>query len=355
MFGIFNFFSIWFYDAAGYLLPVPELYECFALVALFYLFITYVSPDEHMREVFFRQLPRMNRKQTAQKHDRGSLRWFYVLWIFVFQILVVHTVATALSYYFEATACPLSRESTNSKAVISGVEALSLILCMIGILAFYKRFKPELKEHGALTKLLAFKIIVGITVVQGLVFSILLSTKTLKPSEHLSYNDLSIGLPAFLTCCEVFIFSVIFIFTFSARPYTPRVLKVSGHSTVKRHGFFRALLDVYNLWDIISGIWFHWKVFGFLSRKSGERRNAGFPDTHALKMIDSPDEEAARSRRTSMTDAEEEGHHADSHRADEEYEPLHRPEPATHWDRPAITPYDPIYDSRTAYGDEPRI
>jgi hypothetical protein len=42
---IFSLFSAWFYHTAGYLKPIGEYYECFALVAIFFLFINYASPN----------------------------------------------------------------------------------------------------------------------------------------------------------------------------------------------------------------------------------------------------------------------------------------------------------------------
>jgi hypothetical protein len=42
---IFSIFGVWFYDVSGYVKPIGEYYECISLVALFYLFIHYATPD----------------------------------------------------------------------------------------------------------------------------------------------------------------------------------------------------------------------------------------------------------------------------------------------------------------------
>lgn len=77
-FAIFNFFSVWFYRKSWILEPIPEIYETFALIAMFYLLVVYVAPDVDDRESFFQHLQRIGRYSKKPKHNRGSLRWFQV-------------------------------------------------------------------------------------------------------------------------------------------------------------------------------------------------------------------------------------------------------------------------------------
>ena len=77
IFAIFNWFCAFSYQAAGFLVPIPQIYEAFAIVALFYLYVTYTSPDETNRERFFDGLERRTRWGRA-KHGKGSLGWFHV-------------------------------------------------------------------------------------------------------------------------------------------------------------------------------------------------------------------------------------------------------------------------------------
>ena len=77
LFVIYNFFSVWFNRAAGYLEPVSLLYEALALVALFHLYVEYVSPNKTYREQYYDDLERQTRSGKA-KHGKGSLRWFHV-------------------------------------------------------------------------------------------------------------------------------------------------------------------------------------------------------------------------------------------------------------------------------------
>ena len=81
VFAFFNLYAVWFYKQSWILLPFPELYETFALVAMFYLIVIYVAPQDATREDYFRDLTRLHRygsKKGTLKHSRGSLRWFHV-------------------------------------------------------------------------------------------------------------------------------------------------------------------------------------------------------------------------------------------------------------------------------------
>lgn len=71
------FWSIWFYAAAGFITPVAQCYEGFAITALFLLYVQLATPDERNRAQIFDNLERrwLNGKK---KGDNGSLRWFKV-------------------------------------------------------------------------------------------------------------------------------------------------------------------------------------------------------------------------------------------------------------------------------------
>jgi hypothetical protein len=52
-FVIFSFFSVWFYNAAPYLGPIEDLYEAFALVALFFYMNLIILPEAPRRTLSF--------------------------------------------------------------------------------------------------------------------------------------------------------------------------------------------------------------------------------------------------------------------------------------------------------------
>jgi hypothetical protein len=77
VFAIFNLFSIIFYKAQGHLNPIPQLYEAFAIPALFLLSVAYVAPGEATRDSFFNELELRRRSGNTQP-GKGSLQWFRV-------------------------------------------------------------------------------------------------------------------------------------------------------------------------------------------------------------------------------------------------------------------------------------
>ncbi|KAI9694865.1 MAG: hypothetical protein M1822_000481 [Bathelium mastoideum] len=311
VFAIFNFFAVWWYDAAPYLEQFSDYYEIFALVAAFYLCLVYVAPEENQRETFFQELDRVDPRKKSKLHDRGSIRWFYVsplplyattanshclqvVWYMVFQGLVTRFFTTIATWVDTAVICPLNEGSIIAKVITSVIESFSTTLVLMGIIAFYRRLQPILKPHSVVAKLTTFKAIVAIQVIQEVVFPALQEGGVFKPAKTVAYDDWTVGLPAFLTCCEMFIFSILFIYPFRVAPYlppkgadgiSPPSLSVANSKYQHRYGFFRALLDVLNLWDILSGIWFHYTVVPYIFRK--EYTAAGLPAAGGLKVIDS--------------------------------------------------------------------
>ncbi|KAF2238186.1 hypothetical protein EV356DRAFT_508855 [Viridothelium virens] len=294
VFAIFNFFGVWFYDAAPYLEPIADYYEIFALVALFYLCLNYATPEEGQREAFFRELERIDARKKTKLHNQGSLRWFYVIWFLVFQSLVSRFFTTISTWVSTATLCPLNHDIIYAKVIISVIESFSTSLALTGIITFCTRLRPIMRAHQVLAKLVTFKLIVFIQIIQTVIFPALSQAGVFTPAKTVAIDDWTVGIPAFLTCCEMLIFSVAFLHPFRPGPYLPpkgadsnsmESLHAAGSQYQQRHGFWHALLDVLNLWDILSGIWFHYAVVPYFFHK--DYNEAGMPAAGGLKVIES--------------------------------------------------------------------
>lgn len=68
--------SVHAYEIAQYLEPISNLYEAYALVSLFLLYVHYVVPEPHTRDEFFRNLQTVSK--SGQQVAEGSIRWFRV-------------------------------------------------------------------------------------------------------------------------------------------------------------------------------------------------------------------------------------------------------------------------------------
>ena len=257
-FAIFNFFALAFYGAANFLVPVPELYECLALVALYLLLVAYVIPEVESRPAFFNPLHRVGNNVPAavRAHGKGFLRWIFINWVLVFQILPGRFATTIAAEVVEALLCPASKSYRLAHAVIAIVQAAQTIVCVMGILRFHHRLRSDLRRHGVVTKLIVFKLIVIIQLVQRIIFTTLALRKKLHPSKYVSYLDWTVGLVPFLTCIEVLIFSVILLWPFSNSPYLKDGMLYTPQGA--KLGLGAALLDAIDIRDIFKGI--QWRV-----------------------------------------------------------------------------------------------
>ena len=92
------------------------------------------------------------------------------------------------------------------------------------------------------------------------VFSILKSKVT--GNSKVTYDDITVGLPALLICIESVVFLVAFHFVFNAREYRGAKEEVNS-----AHGVAQALLDALNPMDLLRAIGQAFTLTG--SRKSG--------------------------------------------------------------------------------------
>lgn len=252
------------------------MYESFALVGLFLLLVGYIAPDEKTRLGFFASLERWQDDSGTPAHNKGSLRWFFAVWIMVFQLLPGRVITTVMAEVVQARICASSKKYRGWISILAAVQAVQTLICIFGILQFYRRFRPELRKHGVPMKLIAFKSIVGIQLSQRVIFTMLLRRGRLHPSQHISYLDLAVGFVPFLTCIEVFLFSVLFLWTFSAAPFGANggdsrsfPGQENGPLAAVQHeaklDFTPALLQVLNVGDIVKGTWWRFKLMGELA------------------------------------------------------------------------------------------
>lgn len=249
--GLFTLLSVWFYDASWFLEPFPQLYECFALVAMFYLLVLYVAPHESHRDEFFVNLQRHGVLKNKPKHDRGSLRWFKMIWVMVFQILPAKLALNVAVWTLGSVMCPLRFKLSRSATALSVIESIATSICVLGIVWFARRMAPELKRHKVVYKLLSFKGIVGITLTQAPVFQLFAQYQWFHRTPYVSILDFAVGTPGFMTCVEMFAVSVVFLWSFSAEPY-----RQMSASLPRTRGVGGALVDVLDVRDIFRGIWY---------------------------------------------------------------------------------------------------
>ena len=178
-----------------------------------------------------------------------------VIWVCVFQILPVKLVVNLLIWILSAVQCPLKFQLGKASLAITVIESVSTTICITSIIEFARRVGTDLRGTKTRAKLISFKGIVGITLTQTPVFVGVASYGAFKRTKYVSVLDFTVGTPAFMTCCEMFFISIVFIWTFTAEPYLnlmgtmPRCRSVGG-----------ALLEVLDIRDILKGCWYMTKI-----------------------------------------------------------------------------------------------
>ena len=254
----FNLFMCWFYNASWYIEPLPQIVEAFGVVSLFYLFVTYVTPNETLREQFYDNIERQSRngKPKQGREGQGSLRWFHTIWILVFQLIVGRIGTTIASELLTATECPMSNKLEHHRTIVVVIENIETVVALLAILRYYGRLRPHLKPRGAMRQLLIFKGIVFLTLFPNTIIQALVSFKVVKPTNHISFEDWQLGLPALIACVLMFLFSPLFLWAFSAQQY-----REAARHGAQRQPIWKALIEIINLWDVIRGVGLTYWIF----------------------------------------------------------------------------------------------
>lgn len=164
-------------------------------------------------------------------------------------------IVNLLEWILSASMCPLKYQLSSVSLAITVVESVSTSICITSVITFAKRVKADLEGTKTRAKLISFKGIVGVILTQTPVFIGIASYGGWTRTKNVSVLDFTVGTPAFMACCEMFLISIIFIWTFTAEPYLnlmgsmPRCRSVGG-----------AFLDVLDIRDILKGYWYMMKI-----------------------------------------------------------------------------------------------
>jgi hypothetical protein len=195
------------------------------------------------------------------------------LWFMTFQIIPVRLITLIATLGISGSECKLLKADSKGHTIISAIQTFSTIICFISILRTHKFLKASIdiksENRKPMAKLLALKILVGLDVLQSLIFSILLSTSAIKPTTTLSLPDLVIGVPGLMVCIECVIFSLLFLWAYAPTPYKVREYESEQGTYTGSLSFIAALVDVLDVRDVLGGIFN--MVAAFQGWKGGAR------------------------------------------------------------------------------------
>ncbi len=122
-------------------------------------------------------------------------------------------------------------------------------MAVVAVIRFEGAHNSHMRGRHPRLKLWAFKSIVFLEFIQNVVFSALASTEAYRPTQYVSYYDMSIGLNQFIISCECFFYTFMYIKAFEFGSYR-KAIKEGHHG---RGSPLSAVLDIINPMDIIRG------------------------------------------------------------------------------------------------------
>lgn len=177
-------------------------------------------------------------------------------WVLVFQLLISRFGSFVAYEVIVATHCALTKEYRHRTNIIRGVETVQIVIAIIAVINYERKMRHYFSNHRAAAKLWSFKLLILLIAIQELVFGALTSARIWHPTPKIGYFDLAVGVPNLVKCIEVFIASVVFLWSYSPSFYQ----KLAKEHPQQRRSIGKAILDVLNVWDIMVGAWFALKT-----------------------------------------------------------------------------------------------
>jgi hypothetical protein len=278
-YAIYSYLCIVFPDAQVSLLPWRDVIEAWALCSFWLLLCEYISGSEDERDLFFAGL-QLPKKKNGKPNTQNPLVWYRRKWIAIFQFPVIAILVGVVTDITEKlnTYCNASYSPHFAHLWMVILINVSTAAAIMAVLAFYSTLKTKLAPHRPLSKLIAFKGIIGFTFLIKILFAILLGTGAVHPTAQLNYADVSVGIPTLITMLILVPFSVFFHFAYTWKPYVIDANMPYGNSTdPKLSGFkpsyqggflgFRAYLYAMNPMETLRGLAFAITLFSKSARE----------------------------------------------------------------------------------------
>ncbi|KAJ5149524.1 hypothetical protein N7448_001102 [Penicillium atrosanguineum] len=255
LYSVVSFISIVFPHANIYLEPWLELFQGVALGAFFLLLCEFISSDTQTEVNLFFAAFEVPQTKTGDDPVNG-LEWFRKRWIAIFQYPVVATLVAIVTDITQAANiyCLDSSKAYFAHIWLTVISTVSVASAVISVLAFYRALSTQLNSRQPLAKLLSFKLIVGLSFLERIIFTILRSKNALKPTSTLSYSDVNFGIPSMLICLQMVPFALFFPYSYRVSPYINAGPYEGGFLGV------RAWIGVLNPMEILRAIKFAFEM-----------------------------------------------------------------------------------------------
>lgn len=267
IYSVLTMFSYVWYWHEVYWTVARDCYEAFAVASFFSLMCCYIAPELHEQKVFFATMRVepwpwpvnwINKCIGGKwRPPRNGLTWFNIVWICIFQYCFIRVATTIIATVTQAYGkyCEDSNHPAFAHFWCMFFDCIAVSIAMYMLIAFYMNIKQTIADKKPLLKLLCIKMVIFLCFWQMVVCTLLSSANIVKPSRIISPGDIAVGFNAILVCFEMIIFSIFHLFAFPATPYIAQWETQLIYGTrPPRARVFRALLDVFNPFDIIKAV-----------------------------------------------------------------------------------------------------
>jgi len=161
------------------------------------------------------------------------------------------------------------------------LNIVAIVLAVPHIIRFERRTAKHIDPlHMPLAKLWTFKGFVFLQFVQLIIFG-LLNGQAFTPTTYITYDDLYYGIPATITCMEAWLFTALFMWSFSTKEYQPDNARTYGDSMP----FWQALCNSFNIGDIFGGISLMFRLLmeGEWQPEKSRRRTESIARSHRVR------------------------------------------------------------------------
>ncbi|KAL2832788.1 transmembrane protein [Aspergillus pseudoustus] len=216
---ILSFVSIGLPNSYIYLQGFTEVFQGVALYAFLMLLCDFLAPTDQGKVEFFSSLE--TKRQWQPKKKRNGLAFLSLTWWSVVQYPIVTWVAAVAQVLTQLLHkyCLGSTAPHFAHVWLTAATSLSTSVAVNAILQFYMNMKEHMKAHHPMTKLLAFKLAVGLVILEKILFLILEGVGVLHASNTLTYVDIMMGLPELIICVQMVPLSFLLLYAYRTKPY----------------------------------------------------------------------------------------------------------------------------------------
>ena len=191
-----------------------------------------------------------------------------MIWVSVFQLVPVTLATYPINYIILHVTCPLDSSREVASIILASVQFVSTSIAWFAVYFYYRRNESQLKPHRGWRKLNSFQSLVALQAMQALIFPVVTQTNAYHPTAYVNVEDFTNSIPAFMTCWECLIWSILFLKVFTFTPYRNAVLQERAARPAKVE---RAAMDTLNQMDLIRGTIYMFQIlFCMADRKDSK-------------------------------------------------------------------------------------